>query len=58
MKKIEHSEQKATKYLQGKGREKAERESRMKNSWEKKSLILKLAQQISKTVFVQNEVTN
>ena len=51
----------ATKFLQEEGRTKVKRGRRMKNNLEKKRekiLILKLAQQVTKFVFVQNEVTN
>ena len=47
--------------MQDKGRIEVKRGRRMKNSWEKKrekSLILKLEQQVTKFVFLQNEVTN
>ena len=42
-------------------KKKVKRGRRMKNGWEKKRekiFILKLAQQVTKYVFVQNEVTN
>ena len=47
--------------MQEKGRTEVKRGWKMKNNCEKKrekSMILKLAQQVSKYVFVQNEITN
>ena len=52
---------KAMEFVQEKGRTQVKRGRRMKNGWEKKrenSLILKLAQQVNRSIFLQNELTN
>ena len=51
---------KTMKFVQEKGRIEVKRGRRM-NGWEKKrekSLILKLAKQITKSIFLQNEANN
>ena len=49
---------KDTKFVQEKRKKKSEKRKKNEEQLREKSLILKPAQQVSKTIFVQNEVTN